>query len=70
MATVDTEEDEIAGRQSLWRYRARRSALCLGRARNFHAGLPINVDRKPAAVETLEVRATEMVGRTDKLRGG
>ena len=30
----------------------------------------VNVDREPAAIETLQIRAPEVIGSTDELRGG
>ncbi len=68
VATVDSEKDEVTGRQSLQAHRARGAPLGLSCARNFHAGFPINVGRQSAAIETFEVGPTEMIWRADELR--
>ncbi len=67
---VNSEEDEVARRERLYGNRPRRTTLSIGRARNLHTRLPIDIDGKPAAVETLKISAPEVVRRTDKLRGG
>ena len=41
-----------------------------GRAWNLHTRALVNVDREPAAIETLQVRAPKVIGSTDELRGG
>ena len=44
------------------------AALCVSCARDFHASLPVNVNRKAAAIEALQVGTAEMVRRADQLR--
>ncbi len=70
VATMDAEKDEVAGGERVHRNRTRGVLLFTSRAWNLHTCTLINVDSKPAAVETLQIRATEVVADTDELCGG
>jgi hypothetical protein len=69
MAAVNTEKDEIAGGEGIQCHRMCRALLRVGRARNLHTRALVDVHGEAATVETLQIRATEVVGGTDELRG-
>lgn len=47
-----------------------RALLLIGCTRNLHTRAPINVNRKSAAIESLQIRAAKVIGGADELRGG
>jgi hypothetical protein len=69
VATVDAEKDEITRGKGIQCHRACRTLLRIGRAWNLHTCALVHVYSEPTAVETLQIRATEVVGSADELRG-
>src|SRR5438309_1544731 len=66
---ADAEKDEITRRQCSQGNRARGVPLLLRRARDFQTDAFVCVEREPAAIEALQVRAPEVIRGTDKFRG-
>src|SRR5437764_610780 len=66
---ADAEKDEITRRQRSQGNRARGVPLLLRRARDFQTDAFVCVEREPAAIEALQVRAAEVIRGADKLRG-
>ena len=70
VSAVDTEEHEVSGRKRIHSDRTRGAFLLASRAWNLDTRTLINVDSEPATVETLQIRATEVIGDTHELCSG
>jgi hypothetical protein len=70
VATLDTKENQVAGGQCVERNRAGRKALCRSGARNFEPNTFVHVDRESTAVESLQIRASELIGSANELSRG
>jgi hypothetical protein len=67
LATLDAKENQVAGGQCIERNRAGRKPLRFSRARNFEPSTFVHVDRKSTAVESLQIRASEVIGNANEL---
>ena len=68
--TVDAEEDQVTWRECIHGHRPGLELLFTRGSWNLNTGALVGIDRKSAAVKALQVRATEVIGRADELRGG
>jgi hypothetical protein len=67
---VDPEEDQVTGRQRVPGNGPRRAPLSVSGPRNFDTGLLVRVHRKTAAIKSVQVCSTEMIGDANDLRRG
>jgi hypothetical protein len=67
VATLDPEENQVTGGQCVERNRAGRKPLRFSRTRNFEPSTFVHVDRESAAVESLQIRASELIGNANEL---
>jgi len=65
---VDPEEHQVAGRQRVLGNGPRGTPLSVSGPRNFDTGPLVRIHRKAAAIKSVQICSTEMIGDTNDLR--